>query len=138
MSRHWQKNPSRLTILGGDSALGLGYTELMNIIKTTGALEDFCAQLSGCAFVTVDTEFMRERTYWPKLCLIQVAGEGHEAIIDPLAKGLNLAAFYDLMSNTGVLKVFHAARQDIEIFHHASGRIPHPLFDSQVAAMVCG
>lgn len=110
----------------------------MNIIKTTAALEDFCALLSASAFVTVDTEFMRERTYWPKLCLIQVAGEGAEAIIDPQSKELNLAAFYNLMANPDVLKVFHAARQDIEIFVHASDLVPHPLFDSQVAAMVCG
>lgn len=117
---------------------GLGYIVGMNIIKTTEALENLCAKLSLCPFVTVDTEFMRERTYWPKLCLIQVAGDEAEAVIDPLAKGLDLAAFYHLMSNEQVLKVFHAARQDIEIFYHASGQIPHPLFDSQVAAMVCG
>jgi len=117
----------------------IGFIQVcMDIIKTTSALEQLCARLSGSEFVTVDTEFMRERTYWPKLCLIQVAGEGAEAIIDPMAQGLDLAAFYDLMSNEAILKVFHAARQDIEIFYHASGRIPHPLFDSQVAAMVCG
>ncbi len=81
---------------------------------------------------------MRERTYWPKLCLIQVAGEAVEAIIDPLSGNIELSAFYELMGNKDILKVFHAARQDIEIFFHASGNIPQPLFDSQVAAMVCG
>ncbi len=110
----------------------------MKIITRTSELEALCDKLRKSAFITVDTEFMRERTYWPRLCLIQVAGDGAEAIIDPLSDQINLTAFYDLMGNSNVLKVFHAARQDIEIFFQASQRIPHPLFDSQVAAMVCG
>jgi hypothetical protein len=89
-------------------------------------------------FVTVDTEFIRETTFWPILCLIQMAAPGVTALVDPLAKGIDLAPFYRLMGNERVTKVFHAARQDIEIIHHQGGLIPHPLFDTQVAAMVCG
>ncbi len=110
----------------------------MRIITDTRSLEALCKELQQCEFITVDTEFMRERTYWPKLCLIQVAGEAVEAIIDPLSSNIDLSAFYELMGNANIIKVFHAARQDIEIFFHATRRIPHPLFDSQVAAMVCG
>ena len=110
----------------------------MDIITTTEGLRDLCADLAGEEFVTVDTEFMREKTFWPILCLIQVAGEERAAIIDPLAKGIDLSPFFDLMRDEGVLKIFHAGRQDIEIVHHLAGIIPHPLFDTQVAAMVCG
>lgn len=110
----------------------------MQIITTTPALSALCERLSSEDFVTVDTEFMREHTFWPILCLIQIAGETEEAIIDPMAKGLDLAPFYDLMANEAVLKVFHAARQDVEIFVAAAGDTPKPLFDTQVAAMVCG
>ncbi len=110
----------------------------MEIITTTQGLRALCAELAGEDFVTVDTEFMREKTFWPILCLIQVAGEGRAAIIDPLAKGIDLSPFFDLMKDENVLKVFHAGRQDIEIIHHLAGIIPHPLFDTQVAAMVCG
>jgi ribonuclease D len=92
--------------------------------------------------VTVDTEFMRERTYWPQLCLVQLARPGEDpdsaVIVDPLADGLDLAPLFALMANPGVVKVFHAARQDVEIFHHLGGLVPAPLFDTQVAAMVCG
>jgi ribonuclease D len=110
----------------------------MQIIKTTDALEALCRKFSADEFITVDTEFMREHTFWPILCLIQVAGESEEAIIDPMADGIDLSAFYDLMADESVLKVFHAARQDIEIFVAASGHAPTPIFDTQVAAMVCG
>ncbi|MEE4238710.1 MAG: ribonuclease D [Anderseniella sp.] len=110
----------------------------MQIITTTPALSALCERLSSEDFVTVDTEFMREHTFWPILCLIQIAGETEEAIIDPMAKGLDLAPFYQLMANEAVLKVFHAARQDVEIFVAATGETPKPLFDTQVAAMVCG
>src|SRR5690606_30373864 len=92
----------------------------------------------NAGFITVDTEFMRDSTYWPKLCLIQLAGPNDEIVIDPLAPGLDLAPFYALMRDKKVVKVFHAARQDIEIFYHNAGTIPDPLFDTQVAAMVCG
>lgn len=111
----------------------------MDIITTTEALEAACATLSKETYVTVDTEFLRDSTYWPVLCLIQVAApKGDALIIDPLADGIDLAAFYDLMANTSVIKVFHAARQDIEIFWHEAKTLPDPLFDTQVAAMVCG
>jgi ribonuclease D len=89
-------------------------------------------------FVAVDTEFMRETTYWPKLCLIQAAAPGVEAVIDPLADGLDLAPFMELMANERVLKIFHAARQDLEIFLKLGGKLPRPLFDTQIAAMACG
>ncbi len=110
----------------------------MEIITTSAALGEACAQFQTFDFVTVDTEFIRETTYWPRLCLIQMAGPGHEVIIDPLAEGLDLAPFFALMSDKRVLKVFHAARQDIEIIFNLAGLIPAPLFDTQIAAMVCG
>ena len=88
--------------------------------------------------MSVDTEFIREQTFWPQLCLIQVAGPDHEAIIDPLAAGIDLKPFYELMANEAVVKVFHAARQDLEIVWTQAKLIPHPIFDTQVAAMVCG
>jgi ribonuclease D len=110
----------------------------MEIITTTAALETACGHLAKASYITVDTEFMRDSTYWPILCLIQVAGPRHEYIIDPLADGIDLKRFYELMTNRDVIKVFHAARQDIEIFYHEARAIPDPLFDSQVAAMVCG
>ncbi|MDD3287511.1 MAG: ribonuclease D, partial [Alphaproteobacteria bacterium] len=108
------------------------------LITTTEQLKDFCSSLSKADFVTVDTEFMRERTYWSKLCLVQIAGPDKFAAIDPLADGIDLSPLYELLANQEVLKVFHAARQDVEIFVNATGRVPVPMFDTQVAAMVCG
>lgn len=108
------------------------------IITRTDDLADVCRQLSDLPFVTVDTEFIRESTFWAQLCLIQIAGPEEAFIIDPLAEGIDLAPFYALMNNEQVLKVFHAARQDVEIFVKQAGAVPHPLFDTQVAAMVCG
>ena len=110
----------------------------MKIITTTEDLREFCTQLAAEDFVTVDTEFMRERTYWPKLCLIQMASTSHEGIVDPLVKDLDLSPFFELMGDTSIVKVFHSARQDIEIMCHMGDVIPKPLFDTQVAAMVCG
>src|SRR4051812_12560612 len=110
----------------------------MDIITTTEALRAFCAELAKDEFATVDTEFMREQTYWPELCLIQMAGADRQAIIDPMAGELDLEPFFALMANISVLKVFHAARQDIEIIFNKSGIIPTPIFDTQIAAMVCG
>ena len=110
----------------------------MNIVETTRDLRALTARLAKEEFVTVDTEFMRERTFWPKLCLVQVAGDNDVAIIDPLAPGMDLAPLFELMADERVLKVFHAGRQDIEIFHHLTGRVPTPVFDTQIAAMVCG
>jgi len=110
----------------------------MPMITDTKALADFCQRLSSESFITVDTEFMRERTYWPQLCLIQVAGKDEAYAIDPLAPGIDLAPLYALFANTAIMKVFHAARQDLEIFLQLAGVLPTPLFDTQVAAMVCG
>ncbi|KIT17164.1 Ribonuclease D [Jannaschia aquimarina] len=102
----------------------------------------FCARAADYPYVTVDTEFLRERTYYAKLCLVQLAypgdGEDDSVLIDPLADGLDLSPLYDLFRNQSVVKVFHAARQDLEIFWHEGNVIPAPLFDTQVAAMVCG
>jgi ribonuclease D len=110
----------------------------MTPITSTADLADFCARLEGQAFVAVDTEFMRETTYWPKLCLIQAAAPGGiEATIDPLAEALDLSPFLAVMRDTQVLKVFHAARQDVEIFNNL-GAIPQPLFDTQIAGMAAG
>lgn len=107
------------------------------IITTTAELETYCQRWQQQDFITVDTEFMREKTYWPILCLIQV-GDAKEAVaIDPLATGLDLTAFYAVLHNSKVTKVFHAARQDIEIFVKLSGKVPAPIMDTQVAAMVC-
>jgi ribonuclease D len=110
----------------------------MRIVDSTGELEVLTAELAKAPYIALDTEFMRDQTYWPKLCLIQVAAPGVEAIIDPLAAGLDLSSFHTLLTNAKIVKVMHAARQDIEIFFHQAAAIPDPLFDSQVAAMVCG
>ena len=114
------------------------YRNFMHIITTTKELQSVCDRLATDTFVTVDTEFMRETTYWPLLCLIQLAGENEEVIVDPLSEDLSLEPFMQLMTNTSVMKVFHAARQDVEIIHHLGGVVPEPMFDTQVAAMVCG
>lgn len=115
---------------------------IMKIITKTADLKAFCTDCAKHDYVTVDTEFLRERTYYSKLCLIQLAypGEGNEnaVLIDPLSDGLSLAPLYDLYEDTSVVKVFHAARQDLEIFFVDKRIIPTPLFDTQVAAMVCG
>lgn len=110
----------------------------MTLIADNQALAVFCERLAGEDFITVDTEFIRDKTYWPRLCLIQMAGTDVSAAIDTLAPGLDLAPVHALLCEPRILKVFHAARQDIEIFFHQAGIIPAPLFDSQVAAMVCG
>ena len=114
----------------------------MNIIKTTSELSKFCAHASKFDYLTVDTEFLRERTYYPKLCLIQLAipsdQEANAVLVDPLDNQLDLSPLYELFLNTNVVKVFHAARQDLEIFFHDKNIIPNPLFDTQLAAMVCG
>ena len=109
-----------------------------NLITDTEGLASFCARLRAVDdFVTVDTEFMRDRTYWPRLCLVQVGGDAEAAAVDPLSPGIDLAPLLELMADRAVLKVMHAARQDLEIFH-LLGRLPEPFFDTQVAAMVCG
>jgi ribonuclease D len=113
-------------------------TTELSLITTTSDLSAFCKAVSQDEFITVDTEFLRETTYYPKLCLIQIAGATVSALIDPLADGLDLKPFFDLMANTAVLKVFHAASQDIEILVNLADLVPKPVFDSQIAAMVCG
>jgi ribonuclease D len=110
----------------------------MTLLTTTAELASLCAELAREPFVALDTEFMRDRTYWPKLCLIQLAGKERHAAIDPLASGLELDPLFELLAEPAVVKVFHAARQDIEIFYNLTGRVPMPLFDTQLAAMVCG
>lgn len=110
----------------------------MNVITTQGELESAIERLEQSDFVTVDTEFIRETTFWPVLCLIQMAAPGFTALVDPLAPGMDLKPFFRLMANEKVVKVFHAARQDIEIIVHQGDLVPHPIFDTQVAAMVCG
>ena len=110
----------------------------MDLIVSTEALSAFCERAAQFDFVTVDTEFLRETTYWPRLCLIQVATDDEAVLIDPLADHLDLKSFFALLANPSVTKVFHAARQDIEIFVKLTGSVPHNIFDTQIAASVCG
>ncbi len=110
----------------------------MQVISDSTSLAEFSAELRKRPFFAVDTEFMREKTYWPILCLIQAAAEDVEAVIDPMAEGLDLSPFLDAMADANVVKVFHAARQDVEIFFKLTGSVPAPLFDTQIAAMACG
>ncbi len=114
----------------------------IKILDTTQALSAFCKRAEHGPYITIDTEFLRERSYYAKLCLVQIAlpedGPETAVLVDPLSPGLNLAPLYALLANENVVKVFHAARQDIEIFYLEGGVIPEPLFDTQIAAMVCG
>jgi ribonuclease D len=110
----------------------------MQLINKQRERDAAIAAIRKSDFVTVDTEFIRETTFWPELCLIQMATPDTTALVDPLAPGIDLAPFFELMGDERILKVFHAARQDIEIVFHRGGLIPHPVFDTQVAAMVCG
>ena len=110
----------------------------MRIVETNEALRAFVAELAPAPYLALDTEFLRDQTYYPRLCLIQVAAPGVDGIIDPLAAGLDLAPFYELIRRPHIVKVMHAARQDIEIFSLQGGVLPDPLFDTQIAAMVCG
>ena len=108
------------------------------MITTQDALQAFCSQLATQNYITIDTEFLREKTFWPKLCLIQAASPDVEAMIDPLVESLDLQPFFELLGNKKLLKVMHGCRQDIEIFYNLTQEIPQPLFDTQIAAMVCG
>src|SRR5215472_11726149 len=110
----------------------------MTLITDSKSLARFCDAQRSADFIAVDTEFLRDQTYWPKLCLVQIAGPNSVAAIDPLAPGMDLGPLHDLMQHQSVLKVFHAGRQDLEIFFHATAKVPTPIFDTQVAAMVCG
>lgn len=110
--------------------------KIHDLITTTDALTDLCERLSTSEFVTIDTEFMRENTYWPELCLVQIANEEEAAAVDPLADGIDLTPLLDLMTeNEDVLKVFHAGGQDLEIIVNMTGKTPHPVFDTQIAMM---
>jgi ribonuclease D len=110
----------------------------MTLIDTSDALAAFCRRQAQAPYITVDTEFIRDKTYFPQLCLVQIAGPDEAAALDPLAPGIDLTPLLELMATPTLLKVFHAARQDIEIFVNLAGAVPAPLFDTQVAAMVCG
>ena len=114
----------------------------MKIITKNSELKEFCIQAANSKYITIDTEFLRERTYFSKLCLIQLATPGDEkdsaVLVDNLVNDLDLSPIYELFKNENVVKVFHAARQDLEIFYLDSGIFPYPLFDTQIAAMVCG
>ncbi len=109
----------------------------MKLITDAAELAELCTRLKSEPYITIDTEFLRDKTYWPQLCLVQVAGANEAVAIDPLV-GMDLAPLAALLADPDVVKVFHAARQDVEIFYQLTGTIPHPLFDTQVAAMVCG
>lgn len=128
-SRRSRKRPSQ-----AEDGPGLDIAPIVD----NDALVEFCAHLSEQPSITIDTEFIRDRTYYPRLCLIQAASHERAMAIDPLADGIDLSPFLSLMQNPAVLKVFHAARQDLEIFYQLSGSVPAPLFDTQIAAMVCG
>ncbi len=111
----------------------------MTLLTDSKSLADFCARQKNADFITVDTEFLRESTYWPRLCLVQIGGPKEAAAIDVLADGLEIGPMLDLMANESLIKVFHAGRQDMEIFYRLmDGALPRPIFDTQVAAMVCG
>ena len=110
----------------------------MHLIKDTHELAQFCQRASGYDFITIDTEFHRESTYWPILCLIQIATTDEAVLIDPMAPSIDLAPLFELLADKGTIKVFHAARQDIEIFVKLTGKVPTPVFDTQIAAAVCG
>ena len=122
----------------GDAVLSPLCNTGMELITTTEELAATCERLARHPFVTIDTEFLRETTYYPLLCVAQLASTYEAVVIDALAPGIDLAPFFELMANENVLKVFHAARQDIEICWHRAQKIPHPIFDTQVAAMVLG
>jgi ribonuclease D len=123
---------------GGDNGEKTRYAASMDLITTTADLAAVCDRLARHPFVTVDTEFLRETTYFPQLCVLQMASPDESAVVDTLAEGLDLAPFFALMADEKVLKVFHAARQDIEIIWHLAGIVPAPVFDTQIAAMVLG
>ncbi|HHZ75454.1 MAG TPA: ribonuclease D [Rhodospirillales bacterium] len=110
----------------------------MAVIADSTSLTKFCDRLIKSSYITVDTEFMRDQTYWPRLCLVQIADEHEAAAIDTLAKGIDITPLLNLFTNPRILKIFHAARQDLEIFYRLMGRLPSPIFDTQIAAMVCG
>ncbi|MDP6020571.1 MAG: ribonuclease D [Alphaproteobacteria bacterium] len=111
---------------------------ITELIDDSETLAVFCSQLSASPYITIDTEFIRDRTYWPRLCLVQLANHDIARAIDPLAEGIDLSPLADLLADQNVIKVFHAARQDVEIFVQQNDVVPSPMFDTQIAAMVCG
>ncbi len=123
--------------VAGNSGV-LFYKAPMNLITTQSELNKFCSQVEDGEYVTVDTEFIRDKTYFPKLCLVQIAGGQHAAVIDPLSENIDLKPVFKLLNKSDLVKVFHACRQDIEIFYLLSGAIPVNIFDTQIAASVCG
>lgn len=128
-------NEAPLALFPGAAAC---YDAAMTLLTTTEQLVAFCESLQGAEYIAIDTEFLREKTFWPQLCLVQIAGPREAVAIDPLSDDMDLAPLYDLLEDPKILKVFHAARQDVEIFCHLTGKVPTPIFDTQVAAMVCG
>ena len=114
------------------------YKSLMHYVKDTNHLVELCSKLNKSKFLAIDTEFIREKTYWPKLCLIQVFNGEDKIIIDPLEKKLDLKPFFKILSNNEIVKIFHSGRQDIEIFYNLTKKIPKNIYDTQIAAMVCG
>ena len=110
----------------------------MTLVTDTLQLKALCEEIKDHKYITVDTEFLRDTTYYPKLCLVQIASETNYFAVDPLAKSIDLSPLFEIFSNENIVKVFHSARQDIEVLLKLSGSIPTPLFDTQVAAMVCG
>ncbi|MGI9503055.1 MAG: ribonuclease D, partial [Geminicoccaceae bacterium] len=132
---------ARMASIGCRIAVDVAFNDcltLMTLLTTTAEVESLCRELAEEDFVTIDTEFMRDRTYWPKLCLVQLAGKERFAAIDPLAPGIDLQPLFDLVVDAPPVKVFHACRQDVEIFYHLTGKTPAPVFDTQLAAMVLG
>ena len=129
---------ARRGIKAGAPRARIRYHPPMRIVETTADLKDLVGELESAPYVALDTEFMRDSTYWPKLCLLQIAAPGVAAIVDPLAEGIDLAPVFPLLKNPRIVKVLHAGRQDIEIFWHLGRVIPDPLFDTQIVAMVCG
>jgi len=121
-----------------EAGFDLSTAVAMQPITTTSELSAACRRMAAHPFVTVDTEFLRETTYYPLLCVAQMASPDEAVVVDALAPGIDLSPFYALMADERIMKVFHAARQDIEIVWHAAKSIPHPIFDTQVAAMVLG
>ena len=110
----------------------------MHYVKETNHLNELCSKLNKSEFLSIDTEFIREKTYWPKLCLIQVFNGEEKIIIDPLAKDIDLKSFFEILNNKEIVKIFHSGRQDIEIFYNLTKKIPQNIYDTQIAAMVCG
>src|ERR1700676_552414 len=120
------------------TSIAAAVSRSMHPITTTSELAAACRRMAAHPFVTIDTEFLRETTYYPLLCVAQMASPEEAVVVDALAPGIDLAPFYALMADEKIMKVFHAARQDIEIIWHGAKLVPHPIFDTQVAAMVLG